>query len=324
MLVEDERHSLNVEDLKALLNSDWMSTRSRTDRDLIRLSALKRSTESGAEKTIVIVDDNAKRGGLDDGHNNAVTIHPLDVVSFLSLPFQVIVENEWYDGAFMLWMARAIGYEKLLTAHRKRRFAFRHAGGKDSLSRSAQVLSGGVWPRSDGRYVEARRLWSGVILDNDAKYPGDDPNLKIRADVEPHVAFVHQLKRRSIESYLPKATMVRWDNSAGFRMKVEALFRLSDDQRKHFHMKNGFRYGRVNQPSIADYKLSADVAAGEKTLFDGIGNVDWDLLREGFGRRLSSVYVEERYRPSHGDRMSVHPDDRIELSGIFSAIFERI
>ena len=59
------------------------------------------------------------------------------------------------------------------------------------------------------------------MLNNDSRFPGHNPNERIIAELRPLVAFVHQLGRRSIESYLPRTALTRYDRTPAFKEKVD-------------------------------------------------------------------------------------------------------
>lgn len=222
-------------------------------------------------------------------------------------------------------MAKALGFDRLVTAYRQGRFVFRHAGGKDMLTRSAAVLSGGVWPRRDAAYERALRLWACVLIDNDARFPGDNPNEAIVSEVTPYVTFVHQLRRRSIESYLPAEKLRRFNPAPEFGRKVNALFRLDEKQRIHYDMKRGFRYDRDGPPtSKASYVANPAVTSQEKASFQSVGETDWSELMNGFGRAISRIYVDEQHRPNSNDSSLVDVADKREILRLVKAIYERI
>ena len=324
MLVEDGRHSISPDSAQEVLNSEWLKQRPGDARDLIRLASVSRSYDDSADLSSVTLDGGVRRGGLVDRPNNASRVHPLDAILFLSTPFQVIVESELYDGGFLLWMAKAVGFGRFVDAYRKSKFIFRHAGGKDSIKHSAEILSGGVWPRRDKSYERATQLWACVVLDSDARYRGDDRNANLRSAVEPHVSFVHQLRKRSIESYLPQAALQRFSSDIVHRRKVAALGRMTDEQRMHYNMKRGFRFGSVELPDKASYLASDFVTQEEKALFQAVPDPDWMNLATGFGRSLSQIYVHEQYRPNLNDATFSDPRDREEMIKLIKAIYERI
>jgi hypothetical protein len=168
------------------------------------------------------------------------------------------------------------------------------------------------------------RLWAAAVLDNDDRFPGDNRNAQIVANLQPVVAFVHQLARRSIESYLPHSVLRRFDNSQAFKGKVDALFRMQEDQQRHFHMKNGFRLGDNPNPSKMEYFAAGQVEQDEKTLFFSVDDNDWEKLASGFGRRLSTIYVESEFRPNADDKSAIRPGDADEILTLIDAIYERI
>lgn len=184
LLVEEQRHGLAVESLDRVLGSEWVRDRPRADRDLIRLTAIRRSHDNLVDKSIISIDADCPKGGRIDESTSSVSLHPSDGVLLLAQPFNVIVEDEWFDGAFLLWMARALNFDRIVEAYRLGRFQFRHAGGKNSLVRSATIFSRGIWPRTDGRVRVIKRMWVCVVFDNDGRFPGDAPNLKILKDLK--------------------------------------------------------------------------------------------------------------------------------------------
>jgi hypothetical protein len=321
--LESKRHAFAADDIEKLLGSAWMQRKARKDRELITLTATSRSRDRLADKNVIIIDSSAPAGGrIEDDFTTS--LHPQDCLTFLAQPFSVIVENEWFDGAFLLWMARALKRDALIEAYRANRFVFRHAGGKGSLERSASVLSQGVWPTPNGRHTRAMKHWACAVLDNDSKYPGHRPNANLVAGLTPWVAFIHELARRSIESYLPHTALTRYDRSNGFKQRVDALFRLSADQRRHYHMKNGLRLKGDDNPTLATYLASPDVSPQEKALFGSVSTADWPSLAPGFGKKLSVIYTDDQYRPVPADSSAIGHDDKAEFGRLLDAIYERI
>jgi hypothetical protein len=321
--LEDKRHAFAANDVGQLLGSAWMRRKDKKDRDLITLMATARSHDRLADRNVVKIDATAPAGGrVEDDYTTS--LHPQDCLTFLAQPFAVIVENEWFDGAFLLWMAKVLGRDVLIKAYRANRFVFRHAGGKGSMQRSASVLSRGVWPAPNDRHSRAMRLWSCAVLDNDAKHPGHAPNADLVTELVPWVAFAHELARRSIESYLPYTALVRYGRSAAFKERVDALFRLSADQRRHYHMKSGFHVEDDDNPSKPAYLADSKITALEKTLFGSIPDPDWGRLASGFGKKLSLIYTEDQHRPLPADTGAIEAADKAEIDRLLDAIYERI
>lgn len=325
LYIEEERHGLAVDHFDKIMDSAWIGEKSKSDRDLIRLSIVARSNDNLIDRSWVTVDADCPRGGRVDDVASKTILHPLGAIFFLAQPFAVIVENEWYDGSFLLWMARALNLTKIIEAYRKGRFVFRHAGGKDSLVRSAITLSYGIWSRSGDSQERVRKYWACVVLDNDAKFPGHNPNAEIVHDIASYVVFVHQLRKRMIESYIPYATLSNCEPSIVSKKKIDALFRLTEEQRRHYNMKRGFAFEKNAAPTRAEYANAPSemVRTEEKMLFVNIPDSDWIELANGFGRALSSIFVDEACRPTLRDKAAISNDDRIELQTLLTAIYQR-
>lgn len=321
--LEDRRHAFAAEDVGPLLESAWMIGKGKKDRELVKYAATARSHDRIADRNLVRIDRSAPRGGCAE-NDHTTSLHPQDCLGFLAQPFSVIVENEWFDGAFLLWMARALGREALISAYRANRLVFRHAGGKGWLEKSASVLTDGVWPAPNGRHARAMRLWACMVLDSDAKFPGDAPNAELVRRLLPWVAFVHELERRSIESYLPYSALARNDLSGISKERVDALFRLTPDQRRHYNMKTGFRLKDGYDPTKSAYLAAPGIHGDEKTLFGTIPDADWGGLAPGFGKKLSLIYTEDRHRPLPADTAAIDASDKVELGRLLDAIYERI
>lgn len=322
LIIEDSRHSIAAEELYTILESQWVKDRPRDVRELIRTAATTRSYDAEVDKSTITIDSSCPRGGICEFEKDNTILHPLDAIFFISTPFQVIVENENFDGAFILWMARAAGYTKLLTAYRSGRFVFRHAGGKDSIYRSANIFSKGVWARNDNRHEKAFRLWLCAILDNDATHPNHKPNKDIISRTQRITAFVHELRKRSIESYIPAPIIKKLDNSKSSQEKVDALFRMTEQQRNHYHMKRGFRFRTDIIPTKANYMAHAKHE--EKSLYNSVNEQDWEKLMDGFGSGLSKIYTEEGSRPNPNDVLFSDSADREEILKLVKAIYQRI
>lgn len=323
LIMEDGRHIFAADEITDILASKWIGQRTVNTRDFIRLAATARSVDALADGRTIVIDSCARRGGVESADRTTI-VHPLDAIIFLSTPFQVIVENEWFDGGFILWMAKGLGFTQLLHAYRNNRFVFRHAGGKDSIVRSASTFSGSVWPRPDKSTDRAFRYWMCVVLDNDARDPNDDPNRKIVEEAGLSVSFVHQLVRRSIESYLPKTSLLKFDSSNTFRQRVNALFRMTPDQLRHYHMKRGFRFEKGVEPSRLSFMSSNQVTAEQKALYGGLADADWELLKNGLGRNLSEIFVDPQSRPNTNQEDLVSAEARGELLNLFRSIYENM
>lgn len=225
--IEIGRHSFDVGSIDDIEESGWGRHLGKAEVELIKRGALSTSYTVTEKNPLVVVDEAAPWGGVTDFDNRLTQVAPLEAIYFLTLPFSVIVENEVYDGGFLLWMAKAVNNQSFITAYRKQQFQFRHAGGKTGLIASSQVLLDGVWPRPDGRYSRALRLWNGVMLDSDAEFPGHNPNDGIVTACYKTTAWVHELQARSIENYIPKDALLKLLPNGTDRTRVYKYFELS-------------------------------------------------------------------------------------------------
>ena len=324
LLIEEERHVVDVDSLSLLERSEWVIQRPSDLYEFLKHVALAASYDTSGHQSVVEIDDAAPIGGqyFVNAGVRKTRVRPLEALFFLSTPFQVVVENEEYDGAFLLWMSRILGKSRLVDAYRKKRFVFRHAGGKDSIVRSMRLFSTGIWARSDGKYQRDFSMWLGTFLDNDAKHGADKPNAEIVVEANKLGIFSRQLRRRSIESYLPKSALLAFDKSQNFNRRVDALFRMTEEQRSHYHMKRGFRIAK-KVVSKTELLASPLVSNEEKALYNSVTEADWELLAEGFGSGLSAIFVAQDGRPDQRMNFS-HPDDAVELSGLISAVYEAL
>ena len=60
------------------------------------------------------------------------------------------------------------------------------------------------------------------------------------------------------------------------------------------------------------------------TLFGTVSDADWSRLASGFGRRLSSIFVEDEFRPLRADKSAMNSADIEEIRDLIDAIYERI
>ncbi|MFD1883639.1 hypothetical protein [Paracoccus pacificus] len=294
--IEIGRHSFDVGSIEEIATSDWGHHLGKTAVELIKRGALSTSYTVTDQNPLVVVDEAAPAGGETDFESRVTRVAPLEAIYFLTLPFSLIVENEVYDGGFLLWMAKAVNNQSFLSAYRNQRFQFRHAGGKTGLSVSSQVFSDGVWPRSDGAYSRALRLWNGVMLDSDAEFPGHTPNDGIVTACGKTTAWVHELQARSIENYIPKETMLNFLTDGADKTRVHNYFDLSEVQRRHYNLKKGFK----TEASKADFQADVGIPATLRALYEDVPEISWSCLSSGFGSGLSRIFVEEQFRPNTG------------------------
>lgn len=321
----ESRMAFEAANIRTLLRSPWLASATGPRGSLpnlvqASLRAFSRGTPSDA--VTIEVDETAPMSG-EVAAGRVVRIHPLGCISLISRPFYLIVEDEATDGGFLLWMARLLGRDEVIRAYVAGRLAFRHAGGKGQIVKSASALSEGIWPRP-GRLILAMQLRSAVMLDSDAKFPGDAPNENIRANAEPLVAFVHLLAGRTIENYIPKKYFRRRLDADGVGNMADPYFSLMESQRALFPIKKGFlSHEKPPVPqSHAEFCADAGRVAEEKIHFQTIEPAVWAQLAGGFGERLASVFTTTDYRCEPRDLSGLTADQRTEISDLITKLLK--
>lgn len=155
-----------------------------------------------------------------------------------------------------------------------------HCGGNDHLEKRAK----------EARKHAGTRMRHSAIFDGDGMRPGS-PSAKsrgIRDLCYPEVHH-HQLERRAIENYLPRAALERWVKLTQGQARreraaqVAALFALSADQRAHYNMKEGFAGDIPNARRAGD-------------LFNGLSAETLRLLNEGLDKKIAKLYQDGAVR----------------------------
>lgn len=323
--IEGGRHLFDIDGIDEVASSAWAHHAGRAAVELIKHSALSASYISTELNPLILIDENAPLGGAVDFDRRLTRVQPLDAIYFLTLPFAVIVENEIFDGSFLLWMAKALNNQSFISSYRKNCFQFRHAGGKGGLSGSSKVFSDGVWPRSDGAYSRALRLWNGVMLDSDAEFPGHQPNDGIVNACRETAAWVHQLQARSIENYIPKEALLKFLRSNDDVNRVYKYFDLSEQQRIHYNIKRGFKKKNDAPLSKASFLTDSETRAEVRQLYADVPEGSWDLLAPGFGSGLSQIFVDQQHRPNTGASVEFPaPSTREEVEEILTKVLRSI
>jgi hypothetical protein len=268
------------------------------------------------------IDDLAPQSGETEA-NRMIRVHPFGALTILMQPLHLIVEDESSDGAFVLWMARLLGRDTIRQAYRAGRLLFRHAGGKGQLAKSAAALTFGVWPRTS-QPILSLQLRAIALLDSDAHYPGHDPNKPHLLEVQPHVLFVHVLKQRYIESYVPWRYARRRLEHDGFAASADAYFRMTESQRSFFPIRSGFKDGSTPpQPQThALFLTDANREFTVRELYRAVDPVDWPAFAGGFGRRLAVVFQDHAYRCEPNEAGLLTQSQKAELNEFLTMLIQ--
>ncbi|WP_156652711.1 hypothetical protein [Methylobacterium sp. Leaf86] len=201
---------------------------------------------------------------------------PTDAHQLMRKPFNALLENAFSDKFFLLRMANEEQRRFIERYEKVGALNFENGGGitemPKRLDRAAAIGKS-----------ETIRLW--VLFDSDALKPNEpsphSSQLKAKC-VELGVAH-YQLKRRSIENYIPRRTLQAWafnnPKLKGNRQPVyQAYMKLTSEQRSHYNLKEGFAGDMKRRPP-------ADLS-----LFDSLCEADQRLLAGGFERSISDVF----------------------------------
>ena len=132
------------------------------------------------------------------------------------------------------------------------------------------------------------------------------------------------LEGRTIENYVPRKHAE--DRLVGDRLALAAYFSLSEEQRRYFPLKAGFRdEGTPPQPqSMSEFKADNRWDPKEKFLFDGVSDTNWQRFGGGFGDSLAAVYQDEAYRCEPGAAHLLTVAQRQEIENLLATIMNYI
>jgi hypothetical protein len=314
------RHAIDPSNINIIARSSWVLTRPALA-DVLRASAKSSFHSQPSDAVSVLVDKIPDNDSEVDRVKKQIKASPFDALILLTSPLHILVENETTDGAFLLWMARLLDLPTFRQAYNDSRITFRQAGGKGELIKSAKALSHGVW-ESKRRGRKPLSLRVIAILDSDARYPGHRPNKWIEDGIRELVAFVHVLKRRTIENYVSSKPMKHRLAHENRDEHVRAYFRLELDQRRHFPIKDGFKSADRPPASQDQVAFIADSRRDqqERTLFSTVQAADWPRLQDGFGSGIADIFIDRQYRCSRTEEFHFDTDIRDECRKLIKDI----
>lgn len=199
----------------------------------------------------------------------------------------VLVEDEQSDGLLVEVAVHTYG-------HAETKRLWKH---KPTTGEAVTILhgggAGGVQKKLERIVHEAReealppRLV--VMTDSDTRWPGDIRGSEKARSIEEictgHAVPVVVLSCRNAESYLPDAVLLRWaeePSRTGARKQVEALTRLTVEQRDHYRMKGGHDIREVDRPDAPEEQraLYASVPAADRAVLRGFHDKIISILKD--------------------------------------------
>lgn len=219
----------------------------------------------------------------------------------------VVVENAASDGAWLRALCGAFGREALGAALDDGTLRLTSAGGCDNLWPTARKLL-----RREARVV--------AIRDSDALHPWHEPAplraLRERAEDEGARSNLIILRRREAENYLTTACLTHLTPCPA--AAIEALERLSRDQRAYFDMKSGFdaeRGALAREPAV--------IRAARARLYEDVSQDDRAALRAGFTRQVGTLLTSEAARAAYtraAVRAELGEEAEAELEALLDAL----
>ena len=269
------RHRIAVLDEKAPAYIAWLRQQDEVTRDewqrVVGESILQHVREPSYYEILIVA-----RGDSTWSYPSPI-LTVVDAIDLLLRPYRVLVENGFSDRAFLLSMCDRATREFIEEWCAREWVEIEHCGGNDHLEKRAK----------EARKHVGTRMRHSAIFDGDGMRPRS-PSAKsmgIRDLCYPDVHH-HQLERRAIENYLPRAALERWVKLAQGQERrqraaqVAALFALSADQRAHYNMKGGFADDVPNARRAGD-------------LFNGLAAEMFRLLDGGLDKKIAKLYQDD-------------------------------
>ena len=244
----------------------------------IEFSARASSTLSSDVATVLVV---GQGGNVWDVKVSRLTLD--DAISILNEPLGILLENANNDWCFLYGVMKESERAVVARAIESRWAETVHGGGSDLIQRV-----------SDRSKNPAQRLRTFVLFDSDRRHPNElQPGWAPKqpeacqgyqnenAVIQANVGGYWRLRRRYIESYMPKSELSKVHGVQAD--KVESFFRLTTQAQWYFNMKKGFR----GDEPVENAHRSMD-------LYSAVSPDDRKALHEGFGRRVADQYQNSK------------------------------
>jgi hypothetical protein len=276
--VIDEVHRIVVLDADAMERSTWFNGLRSDMRELVRATVLASAFSSTAQ---------GLRVGRDVSLEGAVRL--------AYRPLVIAVENKENDGLLVEVALLTYGSAETIRLWRARPPTGRaidlvHGGGTGDLKREVER----VIKDANDAGVPVRAV---VVSDSDSRWPGEIGAKAAEIEqtcLDGNVPYVI-LSCRSAENYLPDATFQQWANepdNVNAAPQVEALLRLTPDQRDHFPMK-GKKATAKGIPAVE----KSDAPSRQRELFASVPPEDRRVLI-GFHDHIISLFRSHLAAPS--------------------------
>lgn len=270
------RHRVVVLDTRAPVYATWLATLDEATREEWARVIGDGFRQNAQEPSFYEIDVVAAAESRWSVSPPALTV--ADAIDLLQRPYRILVENGFSDRAFLFSMCDRATRSFFEQRRAREWLEVEHCGGLGDMEKRAKEVRKDV----------PHRMRSSVLFDGDAMQPGR-PSAESRAirDLCHPDVHHHQLERRAIENYLPRAALDRWCKQVDGKARrdrqaqVEALFALPERRRAHYNMKEGFEKDAPNAHKAGDL-WSGFQGEGRRLLEKGLDKHIANLYRDGY------------------------------------------
>lgn len=213
-----------------------------------------------------------------------LAILPLDdALAVLQQPLGIVVENAVNDWNFLCGVMRISEREQIRNAEGKGWVKCLHGGGSDLVNQlNIRLSSPQEWLRTFVMFDSDRRHPDELVTTWEPTGSEACQGFNVEKFVRQHLPCRYwMLKRRFIESYMPKSAMIASRLQTVSIDKIEAFFRMEKYARWYFNMKNGFK---------GDEPIQNKNRCGN--LYDNVNDNDRQTLHEGFGGNMANQFAQ--------------------------------
>lgn len=260
--IEDGWHEWQIDDPEPLESSPYLKGSNRPSLRKLFEEASVRSTypRNGSLHQWAWTISNVPAAG---------SLAPAAAAAFFTAPLKVLVENRFTDGLLLDTVLDFLAPDELqdfLRGCQDKPFTYDSGGGAGELPKliedhARQNANRGCPPRAV------------VFADSDARFPAERSK---QASAVAQACMDHGidcliLKKRTIENYIPDEILLAWAREASNTAalpRVEALCRLSTEQRDHLALKKRFP---ANWETEQERQLFASVPDADRALLQQRG-----------------------------------------------------
>jgi len=268
---------ISAAEIDAFENSAWLTSEVESRAGRRNRAVFEKSVKHAVEQGTAQID-----GGGEPPRR--CQTRPVDITADADLsaclreleqPARLFLEDRGSDGRFIGCLVRAYERSSLQDALEASRawVVLEHCGGAPGIkARVEEVLE-----RSSMVNVSRERMMA--MLDSDRFYPDHETDsMKTAKKIEGCGIFVHVLRKRETENYLPVERLGELDSQ--YDATRAAFARLTEQQRDHFDMKTGFELSRDK----------VRIPANQRDIYASVTEQDKSALVGGFGPSCGRIF----------------------------------